>query len=745
MPDKSTRSSSPSETSILLERDTSAGSSPKKKKLRQRIAGVAKAAATLGPVWAVTRARLVMVNRLGLVERKTPLQSWDQLPLRAVLLGSIPDQHETYGKWRAGHSPRFFFDAGTTIFRHSALAEKSIEVADRILAGEFPFFGYSRNLGFPPRWRRNPATCSDTPRPHWSKIDEFGSGDVKLCWEANRFSWAFALSRAYARSGDERYAEAFWQLFEDWVEKNQPNSGINWKCGQEVSFRAMAMCFSFYAFAHSAASTSERVARLVTVIAIHARRIEAYIEYALSQKNNHGISEGTGLWTIGLLFPELAGSRHWRARGKRVIESEVRRQIYADGSYVQHSANYHRLMLHDLGWSLRLGELNGDPLAPDVLQALCKATHFLHALTDATTGWTPNYGANDGALLLPLSDCDYPDMRPVLQSSHFIAEREALFPPGPWDEEMVWLNGAASLKASRLRSVPPADLNAAEGGCYTIHSGDSWAMLRASKYVDRPSQADQLHLDLWWRGINILCDPGTYSYNGEAPFDDGFASTRYHNTVAVDGTDQMTRVGRFLWADWADVKVRRFDSCRGFRVLEAEHDGYGRRGIIHRRIVTCISPSAWIVVDDLVGRGHHQLRLHWLMPDMPARFIDENTVELHASVGVLRVHTFSSSTSSFSVTRAGQKIAGGLLPEQETTCGWSSRYYARKEPALSLVRECCCSLPIRFISVITPGELSPVTVSSSFDAVEIDSKRISISAIGRSLIFKCEEECPTPY
>ena len=114
---------------------------------------------------------------------------------------------------------------------------------------------------------------------------------------------------------------------------------------------------------------------------------------------------------------------------------------------------------------------------------------------------------------------------------------------------MVWLNGAASLKKRLAQDKAPADLSAKAAGCYTMRSSDSWTMLRGSRYEDRPSHADQLHLDLWWRGDNVFCDAGTYSYNADAPFEDGFASSRYHNTVTVDGLDQMTRIGRFLWAD----------------------------------------------------------------------------------------------------------------------------------------------------------------------------------------------------
>ena len=61
---------------------------------------------------------------------------------------------------------------------------------------------------------------------------------------------------------------------------------------------------------------------------------------------------------------------------------------------------------------------------------------------------------------------------------------------------------------------------------------------------------DQLHFDLWWHGLNITQDAGIYLYNGEPPWDNPLVSTRVHNTITVDGLDQMTRGGRFLTLDW---------------------------------------------------------------------------------------------------------------------------------------------------------------------------------------------------
>jgi asparagine synthase (glutamine-hydrolysing) len=328
-------------------------------------------------------------------------------------------------------------------------------------------------------------------------------------------------------------------------------------------------------------------------------------------------------------------------------------------------------------------------------------------------------------------------MRPVLQCCHFIAEGERLYPPGPWDEEMVWLNGHESQSAKRRpEAIQPDDLDARTGGYYTIHSGDSWTMIRGTQYKDRPSHADQLHLDMWWRGENVLCDAGSYSYNSEAPFDHGFASTRYHNTVTVDAVDQMTRLSRFLWADWANARVQRYENpSTGLPVLEGEHDGYLKRGVIHRRAVAPAEVGTWIVVDDLTGSGVHNCRLQWMMPDVSFEVVASGIVDLEFIAGNVRVLLVSSTDGTFDLVRAGQRLYGQIQSAPDPARGWHSRYYGRKEPALSLVLDSRSSLPVRFVTVIMLGTAGDVEVAPSFKSLVFGAKQVDLSAFGASPIF----------
>jgi hypothetical protein len=225
--------------------------------------------------------------------------------------------------WDTIPSPPF---KGKFFSRETASSPKCKE-ADGIVDGRFTlFFHQSFQLSFPPDWFANPferRTYENLNRGHWSKISDFGQGDIKCIWELSRFAWVYPLIQAYWASGEERYCDAFWRLVEDWAEKNPPNKGVHWKCGQEVAIRMMALVAGYFAFQNAKQNTQERRQLAQRLVYAFAKRIDANIGYALSQNNNHGITEAAGLFTAGVLF----GNNRWTHRGRILLEREVQKLV----------------------------------------------------------------------------------------------------------------------------------------------------------------------------------------------------------------------------------------------------------------------------------------------------------------------------------------------------------------------------------------------------------------------------------
>jgi hypothetical protein len=577
---------------------------------------------------------------------------------------------------------------------------------------------------------------------HWTAYENhqvgWGVEDVKFLWEPARFGWAFLLGRAYCLTGSEAYAQLFWQLTERFLEANPVNLGPNWTSGQEVALRLIALTFAFQVFSDSAQTTLERKRRLIQAVADHAARIPPTLIYARSQNNNHLISEAVGLYTAGVLLPDLPEAVRWRELGWRWLNHALQTQISGDGAYIQHSTNYHRLMLQAALWADLLCRQSGETFPRQTVEKLAAATRWLLALLDPLSGQVPNLGHNDGSYILPLAAGGYADYRPVLQAASRAFLGQSCLTPGAWDELSLWLglessqpavsnsqlvalrseSSVASHQPSVNRSVTSNNPQSAFKNHQsenlnpqsTIRNSQSWAYLRVAQFTSRPGHADQLHVDMWWQGQNIALDAGTFQYNAAPPWENSLAGTSVHNTITVDGRDQMQRAGHFLWVDWAQAC---FLTEEAPNILAAEHSGYNRLGILHRRRLLQIDPLRWQVKDDLLptrpGQNVHCFTLHWLLPDWPWE-MEESKISLSGpNRKITLVVTLSGDSRQVKMIgvqliRGGKAISGSL--ECPPVLGWYSPTYGVKLPALSLRCSFEGKAPIILLSewILSPGQ-----------------------------------------
>jgi hypothetical protein len=321
------------------------------------------------------------------------------------------------------------------------------------------------------------------------------------------------------------------------------------------------------------------------------------------------------------------------------------------------------------------------PFPPASRQRLAAAAVWLETLLDPASGQVPNLGANDGAYIIPLGGA-FEDYRGAA------AQAIQAFTGGG-----IGQSGNEAIRPSGSKSVHPASL---------IHhpSLPSWATIRAAHFTGRPSHADQLHIDLWWQGHNLALDAGTFQYSAPPPWDNALAGTAVHNTVMVDGQDQMTRAGRFLWLDYAQAEIiggRRAPDGQPLRV-DARHTGYLHLGAQHWRSLSA-TEEGWRVTDEILPwdvkgiTGQHSVRLHWLLPDWPWKVLG-STLTLESPKGPVQLSV--SGGDSLTLIRAGQVLAGpGPV---EPTWGWRSPTYGVKLPALALVVEKTDRLPVTLVS-----------------------------------------------
>ena len=511
--------------------------------------------------------------------------------------------------------------------------------------------------------------------------------DIKFVWEPARFGWAIVLGRAYHLSADEKYAAAFWRLFEVFQTANPAYLGPNWSSGQEVGLRLMVWVWAVQVFSGSSHSNPTRLAALANAAAAHAARIPATLLYARSQNNNHLLSEAAALYTAGMALPNHPMAADWLKTGRRWLAWCFTHQIDMTGEYVQHSTNYHRLMLQIALWVHAMEP--SDPLVwtANARKKLALAAEWLLARVDPISGQVPNLGANDGALIFPFSSCEFGDYRPVIRAAALAFDPDGdTLSPGAWDEMALWFGLDP---ANSTASNQPAAIG-------KISAHNSWGLLRAVQYTSRPSHADQLHFDLWWRGLNIARDAGTYRYSAAPPWDNQLTSTLAHNTISLNGEQQMTRASRFLYLDWAGANfIEPHTPTDGVRI-SAQTSAYARFNISHTRAIHLFPDERWLVEDDLTHTApakRHQAaplyRLHWLLPDWEWQIenLETSTVlRLRSPYGWVSLFiSANQALQKVGLLRAGQLLNGeGLV---SPIFGWTSPTYNEKIPALSLAIE----------------------------------------------------------
>lgn len=666
----------------------------------------------LGPGPLLRNALYRAALAAGWYRWRLPRRSWAERPFQAWLKPGVPGEPEAYLGWRRAHAPLPGFIPEDS--RAACPSQAVLHAADAIRQGRLTLFGgLELDLGMPPAWDRLPVLEDVSPSEqvdlgrHWSAYNLAGlAGDIKLLWEPARFGWAFSLVRAYRLSGDTTYAGVFWELFESWRASSPPNSGLHWQSAQEVACRTIALCYAVSGFEAWWADHPERLQRVIEVITAGAERIPPTMIYARAQDNNHLLVEAAALIGAGLLFPELRQAERWEQLGRRTLAGGLARQVFDDGGYVQHSSNYHRFALQAGLWSAAVAARCGRPLPAPALARLERMLDWLAAWMDPDTGRLPNFGPNDGALLLPLSDRPREDFRPTLQAGTLLLRGERALEPGPWDDLACWLGllpHSTGEAQAAVRGFPTGG-DFPQSGLHRLASGPVRGILRAVRFHGRPGHSDQLHFDLWWRGFNLACDAGSYLYNAPPPWQNPFSGAWCHNTLLVDGCEPMQAAGRFLWLGWGEARLGcRWTSPDGqVRLVEACRRGFRPGGIVHRRTALICGEDYVVIVDALQGAGEHLLELNWLLPDMEWRLADGGlSFRTPAGPAALEVPG-----AELAIFRAGEAVHGGLPDAASEPYGWHSPTYAVRRPALQIVCRARTRLPARLTSVWRLGKAS---------------------------------------
>ncbi|GAM16233.1 heparinase II/III domain-containing protein [Mesobacillus selenatarsenatis] len=474
--------------------------------------------------------------------------------------------------------------------------DKQMEIvllADNAIEGKIKgFSSVELDYGSPINWHFNPITKNEVDKSlKWYQIPDFDPerGDIKVIWEASRFTHFFYFIRAYMITKNRKYFDAFSNQLNYWLQENVYPYGSNYKCGQEATLRMINVLITYSAFKSYGLVTSKDDENVRHLVEGSYKKILSNFFYAHKCiKNNHTLSEITGL----IIGAWACGNDKGLKRAYVLLDKEIQNQFLQDGGYIQYSFNYQRFALQIMEFVLNISNQTKIQISNRSKELIKKSAYLIYQLQDQT-GDVPNYGSNDGALIFPVTSCGYRDFRPVVNTIISLIEGKRIFENGDYDEELMWF-GKRNMEDLSTTTVDRKSASFNESGFYSLRHDNGFLMTVLQNYETRPAQMDQLHIDLWHRGINVFCDSGTYSYATD--IGKKMALTRAHNTAVIQGREQMKKHGPFLIYDWTMRGKVEYDADSFIGTMNSKNNYSHTRRIKKNEL-------GYLITDSVVGVG----------------------------------------------------------------------------------------------------------------------------------------------
>ena len=574
-----------------------------------------------------------------------------------------------------------------------------LEAADQLLRGEWETLGVLRTDLERPDWFRDPVTGRRSdPDQYAFRVNhrsEEQTGNVKQVWEIARLQHLTVLASAWALSHDDGYAQRVDSQLRSFWQENPFLSGIHWTNGIELGLRLISLTWIRRLLDDwpGVAALFEHNGLAVRQIQWHQQFLAAFPSRG-SSANNHVIAEAAGQLVASCAFPWYPHSDRWRRASARLLERELLRNTFPSGINRELASDYHPFVA-ELGFLAAVeAEVSGNPLSVAVWQRLTAMTDGAAALLDERMR-PPRQGDSDEGRAL-LLDRPSPNTWPPL-----LALASALIGPLDW-----WPRppaDAASTIVGALLSSPrrfdgrPAQRPSrfADAGITLLRtSGENeiWCRCDGGPHgylsIAAHAHADALSVEVRYAGVDILADPGTYSYHGEHAWRSYFRSTIAHNTAELGGQSQSSEGGPFMWVRQAQTREIEVVDDGDIARWTAEHDGYASLDppVLHRRSVFLDRASRSIDIIDEIEGGSHDIRLAFhLGPEVHAELGESGAILRwpgagpETAPGVARLEL--PSTLQWSLHRG----------ETNPILGWYSPGLGQRVPSFSLLG-CGCSV-----------------------------------------------------
>lgn len=438
--------------------------------------------------------------------------------------------------FRTRSTPRWPFYMHGTAWMEIDGRGDVIEKADGLLENRFksswPDFGWTDLRG-------------SGDEPDWSKISRAG-GSI------GRATYVVELSTAFALTGRTKYLRKAFQLMRSFVshfpfileegffEDQDRYFGGRLNEGLTVTYRALRWIDYMHCGALQIPGllSDADVVWLVKQIWFWAMQFYRLVGSPLRRDNHHLVDHGHAPFVFGVTFPEFSVSREMVREGKRVISHHFGINVFADGSYAEHSTKYQYHILYHYLNPLALSKANNVPLFTekqvDRLRRWTKFSAYACQPNGILAQFGDEYGGSlaylFGSLVVPVMDKELAAMsralgyEPGKLSYETPAELTRIFRDAKDGEpKRVGLSPyfAQDKTVARPRNadLPKSTSIQYPNGGYTFFR-DEWSkdadFFAISHYTDSMPHGhthwDPMHFILHTQGRTLIGDPATWLY-----------------------------------------------------------------------------------------------------------------------------------------------------------------------------------------------------------------------------------------
>lgn len=443
------------------------------------------------------------------------------------------------------------------------------------------------------------------------------------------FIWAMDLGEMYARTADNRYAQAFAGLFvacddafprvvtnhdpdHPWLDETIPPTWHEMFVGKA----AIHLLSVFYSgMLDDPAVGTDVVFRVIRKLWFHAAQFTRFTDVrSFKHFNHHWYERGTCPFVLGIMLPEFAGFPQMFERGREVINDHLQRDFFDDGTYREHSVSYQSSTLAvDLLFPWSVAHANGVPLVDECNLPVVQSWLAWYAGMTQPDGELPAIGDAYGARSINRLACAAALAGDATLKGFVVslAEYATPDPNGSTRDNALGLQDTLLPAWEALAAAPSATASVVfpQGGWAALRDGgDRNATYCALSAINSPDGRnhghwDLLHFTFFARGRSLLADPASWIYNGyyNAERRGYMYSMAAHNILTIDD-DQLLSKRQLspIWTgDVPSCSIRASALTDRIDFVSASHDAYAPQR--HTREIFFVKQRYVVVLDHITS------------------------------------------------------------------------------------------------------------------------------------------------